>query len=502
MNDDLILQTFNISKSFSGVKVLDDISMSIKRGEVHALLGENGAGKSTFVKIVSGAYEATSGYFRFDGQKITALTPKYAQQIGITIVYQELNLIPEMTVTENIFLGREIMTAIRKIHWRKMHQEAAKLLESFDIRFDVKAKIRSLSVAEQKMIEIVKAMSLGVKLIIMDEPTDVLTDKETAQLFQLIRRLKAEGKTIIYISHRIDELRHICDRFTVFRDGKYIYTGNLDAHPKDDIVQMMVGRKLTQQFPRVEVSPGRERFRVEHLSQKGVLHDISFAVNAGELLGVSGLVGSGRTELMKCIIGADRLDAGQLYLNNTPLRIKTPNDAIRKGIVYITESRKEYGLMLDLSVCFNISLASLKAYLTPFKKIDFLKEKQAANDMVKQLAIKTTSLFQEAKSLSGGNQQKVLLARGMLAKPQVLIVDEPTRGVDVGAKVGICMILNQLKQEGVAIIVVSSDLLEILGISDRVIVMYRGRINGVFSRAELSEEVIARCAFGKAKGGN
>lgn len=499
MEKKYILQTVGIGKSFSGVQVLQGIDLNFEYGKVHALLGENGAGKSTFIKIVSGVYEASEGYFVFEGKRINHLTPREAIKLGIAVVHQELNLIPEMSVSENIFLGREFVRQSGTINWKEMHKQAEELFESFEIQFNVRSKVNTLSVAEQQMVEIVKALSLNAKLIILDEPTDVLTDKETEQLFKLIRKLKSEGKTIIYISHRLDELKHICDEFTVLRDGKHIYTGVLEGKSKDEIVQMMVARKLEQQYPSIEAERGREVLRVENFCLDNKFSCIHFSAYAGEILGFYGLVGSGRTEMMRCILGADRKKCGNIYLEGKELNLKSPNDALHAGIVYITESRKEYGLLLEMPVIFNTTLSSLGKYLNRIMGIDPKKEASATNSMITNLSIKASSYRQEIRKLSGGNQQKVLLARSLLVKPKVLIFDEPTRGVDVGAKVGIYEILNHLKREGLAIIIVSSDMPEVLGMSDRLLVTHNGSITAEFKRNELCESEVAKSAFGKVR---
>jgi ribose transport system ATP-binding protein len=500
VDEEYMLQTYDICKVFSGNVALQDISLGIKKASVHALIGENGAGKSTFVKIISGAYTATSGHFVFEGKKITQITPHEAQELGIGIVHQDLNLIPELSVAENIFLGREITNKIGKIDWSETNKRAKELLRSFDIDFDVRAKISSLSVAEQQMVEIVKVLSMNSNLIILDEPTDVLTGKETEQLFKLIRRLRDEGKTIIYISHRLDELKHICDMVSIFRDGRLIYTGGIGEHSKEEVVQMMVARKLTEQYPYAKSHPTGVALKVENLCQGNFLKDISFEAKKGEILGVYGLVGSGRTEMARCVVGVDRKASGSIEIDGKRVNVKNPTDALRHGLAYITESRKEFGLMLDMSVAFNTSIAVLRRCLNKIRGISRKAEYQCVRRMIAELEIKTESTQKIVRELSGGNQQKVLLARYMLTEPKVLIVDEPTRGIDVGAKVSIYNILNRLKKGGVSIIMISSDLPEVMGISDRVMVMYNGAITGEFNHDELNEDVIGMCAFGKKKG--
>ena len=500
MGVEYILQTYDICKVFPGNVALQDISLGIQKASVHALIGENGAGKSTLVNIISGACPATSGYFEFEGKKITQLTPHEAQEIGIGVVHQELNLIPEMTVAENIFLGREITGRAGKIDWNETNRKAKELLRSFDISFDEKARISTLSVAEQQMVEIIKVISMDSKLIVMDEPTAVLTGKETEQLFKLIHRLKEEGKTIIYISHRLDELKYICDMISIFRDGQLIYTGGIEERSKEEIVQMMVARKLTEQYPYAETVSGDVALKVENICQGSFLKNISFEAHKGEILGLYGLVGAGRTELARCVMGADHKSSGTIEVDGGRVQMKNPTDAIRHGVVYITESRKEFGLMLDMNVGFNTSISVLKKCLNKFRGINRKAENKWIVHIIRELSIKTESPQKIVRELSGGNQQKVLLARYILTKPKVLIIDEPTRGVDVGAKVSIYQILNKLKEEGVSIIMISSDLPEVVGVSDRVLVMYNGAITGQFSHEELSEEAIGLCAFGNEKG--
>lgn len=501
MGEEYILQTHDLCKVFAGNAALQDISLNIKKASVHALIGENGAGKSTFVNIISGTYPPTSGYFEFEGGQITQLTPHEAQSIGIGVVHQELNLIPEMTVAENIFLGREIVGKTGKIDWNQTNQRARQLLKSFDVPFDEKIRVNSLSVAEQQMVEIIKVISMeNSKLIIMDEPTAVLTGRETDQLFRFIKRLQREGKTIIYISHRLDELKSICDTISIFRDGRLIHTGKMEEHSKEEIVQMMVARKLTEQYPYQKSQCNDLALEVTNLSQGTFLKEVSFKAYQGEILGLYGLVGAGRTELARCIIGADRKTSGEIKLGGQKIHLKTPTEAIRSGIAYITESRKEFGLMLDMHIGFNISISVLQQFLNRLRKINRKEENTQVLRMIRELAIKTESSEKVVRELSGGNQQKVLLARYILTKPKVLIIDEPTRGVDVGAKVSIYQILNKLKEEGVSIIMISSDLPEVMGISDRVLVMYNGAITGEFTHDELNEEAIGLSAFGEKKG--
>jgi len=499
--NEYILQAYDITKQFPGQLALNSVSLNIKRGSVHALVGENGAGKSTFVNIISGSFPPTSGYYEFEGTRIEHLTPQEAQRLGIGVVHQELNLIPEMTVAENIFLGCEIKNFAGKIDWRTTYRKARELLSGFDVTFDEKSKVSSLGVAEQQMVEIIKVAAMDVRLIFMDEPTAVLTEKETKQLFKTIHSLKDSGKTIIYISHRLGELKEICDTISILRDGSHVFTGALEGLTVDNIVEMMVARKLDEQYPyQSALQDGEVIFKASNIRQGKKLKDISFEARRGEILGVYGLVGAGRTELARSIIGADKMDAGDIEFEQKKIKFKSPTDAIQNGIVYITESRREFGLMLGMDVTFNCSIASLRRYLGRFKNINKKVETEFVDGMVKRLAIKTESNKKLTGKLSGGNQQKVLLARSLLTNPKLLIFDEPTRGVDVGAKVSIYKLLNELKSAGMAIIMISSDLPEIMGVCDRVMVMHDGAITGLLNREEINEDAIGKCAFGNMGG--
>lgn len=497
MTDDFILDARGMTKSFNGVVVLNNVSLQLKRGEVHALLGENGAGKSTFIKVLGGIYKPDSGAITLDGQRVEITNPLTAIHAGIAIVHQELNLIPEMTPVENIFLGREIVDRLGRINRKEMVDSSKRLLQSFNLDIDLNKPVRLLSVAQQQMVEIVKAISLNAQILILDEPTDVLTDRETQQLFTLVRDLKSKGTTIIYITHRLDEIFQVCDRYTVLRDGNLIYTDTLAGTTKDAIVRMMVARELSEQYPYVPAETGHPVLEVKNLGNGKNFSNISFEVNGGEIATFYGLVGAGRTELMLGILGALPGVHGSVSITGEEKKIKSPSDANRNGIVYITESRKELGILPEMSVQFNTSISNIRAYTNRLNMINESREKNSVSEMVKLLAIKINTLNQGIKQLSGGNQQKVLLARSLLVTPKILICDEPTRGIDVGARVSIYNILNQLKKSGMAILIVSSDLPEVLGISDRVYTMYHGEINGMFERKDFDEYRIGNAAFGK-----
>jgi len=491
-----LLEMKGIHKSFSGVRVLEDVQFSLMNGEVHALMGENGAGKSTLMKILSGVHERDSGTVKVKGVEQTLNSPYAAQKLGIVMIHQELNLIPHLTVMENIFLGREFTYGPTKlIDWRKMRRESVGYLSQLGLTIEPDTIVAELSVGHQQMIEIAKALSMNAEILVLDEPTAALTDREIEALFEVIATLKKQGVGMIYISHRMEEIFRICDKITVMRDGRYVGTESAANTDMDTIVKMMVGREIKDRFPKVEVQFGEEKLKVEGLSQKGVLHNISFSVRSGEILGISGLMGAGRTELAKALFGISKIDKGSIFVNGKPVQIRKPIDAIHAGIAFVTEDRKDEGLLLQMSVSDNISIPNL----TDVSNMGFLsssKERQLSDKLIKQLLIKTSSGAQRVGSLSGGNQQKVVIGKWMATNPQVFILDEPTRGVDIGAKKEIYELINSLALKGVAIIVISSDLPEVLGISDRILVMHEGKITGQFKQEEATQEKIMTCATG------
>lgn len=496
MTDGMILQMRNIKKTFPGVVALDNVNFDLRRGEVHILLGENGAGKSTLMKILSGAYQKTSGEIYLDGKKVEIKNPKHAQELGISIIYQEFNLVPHLTAAENIFLGREKEILPGIIDQKHLFEASQKLLDDLGVAINSRKLIKELGVAEQQMVEVAKALSLDAKILIMDEPTSALTEHEIAQLFSTIRNLKQKGVSIIYISHRMEELFEIGDRVTVLRDGKYIGTHNIQEISRDELIRMMVNRELKEQFPKQPAEPGEEILRVENLTRRGVLHNISFSLRRGEILGISGLLGSGRTELARAIFGVDKIDSGKIYINGQLKKVNSPRSAINLGIGYLTEDRKTQGLILILSVKENISLPNLDR-ISSFGVLDLSKEENTALKFIHELRIKTPGIHQKVMYLSGGNQQKVVLSKWLGCQTDILIFDEPTRGIDVGSKVEIYQLMNKLTAQGVGIIMISSELPEILGMSDRILVMHQGRIKGEFSTEEATQEKILKCALGE-----
>ncbi|HHV61196.1 MAG TPA: sugar ABC transporter ATP-binding protein [Firmicutes bacterium] len=485
----------NISKTFPGVKALDGVTFEVQKGEVHALVGENGAGKSTLIKILSGAYRPDGGEILLRGQRVEINTPGQAQQLGISVIYQELDLIPHMTIPENIFVGREPARALGLVDWREMGKKAQALMASVGMNLPLNIPVRKLSAAQQQMVAIARALSLNADIIVMDEPTASLTQNEIQILFRVIEKLKASGVTIIYISHRLEEIFQIADRVTVLRDGKYIGTWPVGEVGVDHIIRCMVGRDLKEKYPRERVPRGEEILRVEGLTHEPYFRDVSFSLHAGEILGIAGLVGAGRSEIMRSIVGADEKDSGEVYLFGKKVDIKSPHDAIRLGIGLLPEERKLQGLILQLDVRSNISLPILDR-LSRWGFIRRLLEYRAVVDIIDRLGIKTPSPEQKVKNLSGGNQQKVVFAKWFLRGCRVFIFDEPTRGIDVGAKLEIYKLMNELVRDGVGIIVISSDLPEVLGISDRLLVMHHGRIAGELRHEEATQEKVLNLAFG------
>ena len=496
MADTTVLEMRHIGKTFPGVVALDDVDFELRPGEVHILLGENGAGKSTLMKILSGAYQKTSGEIFLDGAEVEIKNPKHAQTLGISTIYQEFNLIPHLSVGENIFLGREPRLLPGVIDQRAIFQDATRALKDLGLILSPRMLVKELRVAEQQMVEVAKALSLDARILIMDEPTAALTEHEIKELFATIRTLKAKGVSIVYISHRMEELFEIGDRVTVLRDGRSVGTYDVRAMSKSELIRLMVNRELTDLFPKEKAAIGAEVLRVEALCTKGGLKNISFTLHKGEVLGIAGLLGAGRTELARAIFGLDNLTSGTIYVKGAPQRIGSPRAAINSGIGFLTEDRKSQGLVLPLSVKENLCLSSVDKF-SSWGVMNANAEQQAADRYVKELRIKTPSLQQKVVFLSGGNQQKVVLSKWLCSEAEVFIFDEPTRGVDVGAKTEIYQLMNRLTAAGVAIIMISSELLEVLGMSDRVLVMREGQIAGEFSAEEATSERVLQCALGE-----
>lgn len=491
-----LLEMKNITKRFPGVLALDQVHFNLKAGEVHCLLGENGAGKSTLIKILSGAHQADTGKIKIEGQEFEFKSTLEAQEVGVATIYQEFNLFEEMTIEENIFLGREhIKNKLGQVKRQEMVELSKEILSDLGVNLSPKLKIKELSVAEQQMVEIAKALSMEGKIIVMDEPTATLTNQEIDELFRIINKLKKQGIGIIYISHRLEELPIIADRVTVLRDGKYIDTvDEVNEESLDKMIKLMVGEKYSGKSINYNYKKGEEILRVENLTKKGVLEDINFSLHKGEILGFAGLVGSGRTELMRCIFGADSFDSGDLYLNGEKVKIANENQAVNKGIAFLTEDRKGQGLILNSSVKKNITLAKLDKIASKFK-INSKKETKLVSNLIDDINIKTPSDSQKVKFLSGGNQQKVVLAKWLFTEANLFIFDEPTRGIDVGAKREIYKLINNLVQEDIGIIIVSSEMKEILSVCSRIVVMKEGKISGELNKKEATKEKILELAM-------
>ena len=490
------LQMNHITKRFPGVLALSNVNFTLRKGEVHALLGENGAGKSTLMKILSGVYQPDEGDIIFEGKPVSFSDPLSAQNAGITIIHQEFNLFPELTVEENIFIGIEFCKNNRwRLDEKQQRQAATEILQKLNLNISPETLVSDLTVAQQQMVEIAKAISVNAKILIMDEPTAALTETEIESLFQVTRLLKAQGTGIVYISHRLEELALIADRATVMRDGQYIDTVDYETVKISELIAMMVGRELGNIYPRREARTHQEPvLEVNGLTRKGVLNNIDFTLNRGEILGFAGLMGAGRTELARAIFGADPIDSGTIKLNGKTIVIKGISDAIAQGISYLTEDRKKEGLALNLSVERNIMLGNYPEYADRFGHVDSKRCQQTSEEQVRTLRIKTPHLEQAALNLSGGNQQKIIIARWVCKDTDILIFDEPTRGIDVGAKLEIYELMNRLVAKGKSIIMISSELPEVLGMCDRILVMRSGRITGELTADNATQEKIMQYA--------
>lgn len=495
MEDNIVLKMQNISKSFPGVKALQRVNLEVKQGEVHALLGENGAGKSTLLKILAGAYVKDEGEIYINGKLIEHMDPKIAENLGISIIYQEFSCLPYLSVAENIFLGRQRVKSNGMIDWNKCYEDSKKLLDRVGLKVDPKTLLKDLKVAEQQMVEIAKALSKSARIIVMDEPTASLTQREIDCLFQVIRDLKSQGVSIIYVSHRLVEIKEICDHITVLRDGSYIGNADVAAVTIQDMIRMMVGRNLTDMYPKSDAVIKDKILEVKNLSTVKI-KNISFYVRKGEILGIAGLVGAGRTELARAIFGADPILEGAIIINSKTVKIKNPSDAISYNMGLVPEDRKRQGLILGMNVKENTTLASLKKFVK-FGKLKLAEEEKISQNFVDKLRIVTPGIFEKANNLSGGNQQKVVLSKWLCSNCDILIIDEPTRGIDVGAKVEIYELMNELVRGGLGIIMISSEMPELIGVCDRILVMHEGTVTGELMRGDFSEEKIMAYAAGQ-----
>ena len=494
MEERNILELKHISKQYTGVKALDDVSISFRRGEVHALMGENGAGKSTLIKTLSGAIQPNDGEIVFEGTTYTHMEPHQAMELGIHVIYQEFNMMPELSVAENIFMGQQLGGGVL-FNKSITEERAQKILDGMHVKINAKETVKNLSVANMQLVEIAKALTRDVKVLVMDEPTAPLTDAEVETLFEIVQMLKSKGVTIIYISHRIAEVFQISDRVSVLRDGKFLKTVMTNEVDRDELIRLMVGREVSDTYPKRDFAPGEVVLELRDVCGNGV-ENVSFAVRSGEIFGLSGLVGAGRTETMRMIFGADPIDSGEVLLNGQPVHPKHPAEAVKLGIGLIPEDRKQQGLLLDLPIFTNISMATMRD-ISHFTVVNSRAEKENVNRLVEAVTIKTPSIAQLVRNLSGGNQQKVVLAKWLAANCKVLIFDEPTRGIDVGARHEIYKLMNELCRQGIAIVMISSDMEEILGMSDRIMVLCEGHQAGILEREAFSQETILSLASGQ-----
>jgi len=491
----VLLSASSISKSFEGVRALRDVSFDLKAGEVHALVGENGAGKSTLIKIMTGAEQSDTGMLTVVGRAVPYMTPALARSLGIAAIYQQPSLFPQLTVAENLALALETGSVWRRVHWAARRRRALALLEEAGAAIDPERLASTLSMPEQQMVEIARAVGANAKIVIMDEPTASLMNDEVERLFSVIGMLRTQGSGIVYISHRLEEVFAVSDRITVLRDGESVATRETSSIDRSELIQTMVGRALTEVFPKRPVAPGAVAIELRHLSNRALgIHDVSLSVRRGEVLGVAGLVGSGRTELAETLFGLVPADGGEILLQGAPVRIESPSQAIRCGIGYVPEDRRQHGVVLEMSIASNATLASLDA-VSSRGLIDRAAERLSAEGYVERLRIKAPSVATEVGALSGGNQQKVALARWLAIGPDILILDEPTQGVDVGAKAEIHALIQGMAERGLAIIMISSELPEVLGMSDRVAVMRAGTVSGVLPRTEATQDKIIALAL-------
>ena len=493
--DEIKMRVAGVEKSFPSVKALSNIDFSVRKGTVHALCGENGAGKSTLMKIIMGLYKADKGQLYIDEKPVEIKSPIQAREYGISMIAQELNYVPELSVEENLFLGRLPVNRLGKVNWKQVRRQTIQFLKDEGLPYSPAQKLKTLTVSDIQMLEIIKAVTNNAQIIIMDEPTSSITEKEVAQLFKKIGELKAKGVSIIYISHKMDEVFKIADDITVLRDGSVVSTDRAEDLDLDTVIARMVGRKISNIYPREDVAIGEKAIEVEHFCQKGIFEDISFYARRGEIVAFAGLVGAGRTETMRAVFGLDPHESGVVKINGKEVSIKSTSDSIANGLIMLSESRRDDGIVPVRSVRENASLANLGRYIYggyTHKR----KERQEVGEMFGKMNVKTPSMDTEISKLSGGNQQKVLLARWMLCDPEIMILDEPTRGIDVGAKFEIYKLITGMVKENKAVIMVSSELPELLGMCSRIYIMCQGRISGCITREEFSQETIMMYATG------
>jgi rhamnose transport system ATP-binding protein len=491
-----IVELIGISKQFGAVQALRDVDLNLYPGEVHALLGENGAGKSTLVKLLAGIHRPDTGAIRIGGKEVELHSPAQARNFGIAVIHQEPTLFPDLNVAENVFMGRHPRDRFGRVAWQKMYQEVEHLLASLDVHLNVYTPVQGLSVADQQLVEIAKALSLQSRVLIMDEPTAALSAHEVHELFTIVKQLRERGVAILFVSHRLEEVFELAERVTILRDGMRVSTTPIAELNTEEIIRQMVGRELETLYPKSDVEPGEVILDVRHLTHKGEFEDVSFQLRQGEILGFAGLVGAGRTEVARVIFGIDRADAGEIRIGGKPVQIHSPEAAMKYRIAYVPEDRRQHGLIMDFSIVRNMTLPILRQ-TSLLGLVNQQREREIAKDYSAQLQVRSAGIDQLVKALSGGNQQKVVLAKWLITNPSVLILDEPTRGIDVGSKAEVHRIISELARKGLAIILISSELPEVLAMADRVLVMHEGRIAAEFTHAEADQEKVMFAATGQ-----
>ncbi len=491
-----VIELVGISKQFGTIQALREVDLVLSAGEIHAVVGENGAGKSTLVKLLGGIHRPDSGIIKIGGTPIELHNPAQAQHLGIAVIHQEPTLFPDLNVAENVFMGRHPRDRFGRVAWKQMYQEVERLLISLDVQLSVYAPVQGLSVADQQLVEIAKALSLDARVLIMDEPTAALSPHEVEKLFAITKQLREQGVAILFVSHRLEEVFELADQLTIMRDGARVITAPASQLTSEEIIRYMVGRELTSLFPKGEANIGEVVLDVRHLTRKGVFRDVSFQLRRGEILGFAGLVGAGRTEVARVLFGIDRADAGEILIRDKPVHISSPKAAMRHGLAYVPEDRRQQGLIMDFTIAANMTLPIVQQ-VSRLGSVDRQRERSIATNYSQQLRVRSTGIQQLVKALSGGNQQKVVLAKWLITNPSILILDEPTRGIDIGAKAEVHRIISELASKGLAIMLISSELPEVLAMSDRVLVMHEGRLTGAFERGAVDQEKVMFAATGQ-----
>lgn len=491
-----IVELTGIGKQFGAIQVLQGVHLSLYPGEVHALVGENGAGKSTLVKLLAGVHQPDAGTIKVAGEVVELRNPAQAQHTGIAVIHQEPTLFPDLTIAENIFMGRHPRNRFGRVNWKQMNDDVAHLLSLLGVQLNVHTPVQGLSIADQQLVEIAKALSLNARILVMDEPTAALSSREVKELFAIVKQLRQRGVAILFVSHRLEEIFELADCVTVLRDGTHVITAPVNELTPEAVIRHMVGRELTALFPKGEATIGDIVLEVRQLNRQGVFQDVSFQLRKGEILGFAGLVGAGRTEVARVLFGIDRADSGEIRIKNAPVKIASPQTAMRHGLAYVPEDRHQHGLVMDFSIVANMTLPILRK-VSQLGIVSQQRERSIAKEYVQRLHVRAASIDQLVRALSGGNQQKVVLAKWLITNPSILILDEPTRGIDIGAKAEVHRIVSDLAAQGLAIILISSELPEVLAMADRVLVMHEGRVTGEFTHAEADQEKVMFAATGQ-----